>query len=120
VVAQVLTGEPPAIPIHHDLMKLWLEARTRMEQALPLTTDDNKVAEGYIRQFHSVDRTSYTFRCPLDSKGRPTNSIPDQIDLERVRDTMRKLANFLDGTLDNLDAHCDARRDMEDHMEDSW
>jgi hypothetical protein len=120
VVAQVLAGEPPAIPIHHDLMKLWLEARTRMEQALPQTIADNKVAEGYIRQCHLVDRTSYAFRYPLDTKGRPTASIPDRIDLERVRHTMRKLANFLEGTLDYLDAHCDARRDMGDQMEDSW
>ncbi len=105
--AEDALGKPPAVHRTHDLDRLQRLAKDLLLEAFALQSDDRwSVTEECIRQVNAWDCKSMLFRYPVDTRGaQPKFQIPNGPDagqpayhlhLRAFRDTMEKIANFLD------------------------
>jgi hypothetical protein len=96
----------------HKLDLLWNEAKETVMQLFPDDLPEELDApESCIKQFYKIDKDSYKYRYPVDTKGRSVHSsyvLCKAISLKNLKDVMNKLSFFLDGT-------CECILDMPAH-----
>ena len=71
---QVLLEKPEKTEKTHNLETLWTAAKKIIDQVFEHETDSSdslKYAEHVINEFSKIDRRSYSFRYPIDTKGQP-------------------------------------------------
>lgn len=55
--------------VMHNLMKIWNKIKPLLKKYVNKNEiNDIKTVEGYIQQFHKFDKSSFTFRYPIDLK----------------------------------------------------
>ena len=93
----------------HKLDPLWNEAKETFIRLFPDSSPDELDApECCIKQFSEIDRESYKYRYPVDTRGRSVYSSCETVSLKELKDVMNKLSFFLDGT-------CECILDMPAH-----
>lgn len=93
----------------HKLDLLWNEAKETIIRLFPEDSQDELDApECCIKQFSEIDKESYKYRYPVDTKGRSVHSSHETISLKELKNVMNKLSFFLDGT-------CECILDMPAH-----
>jgi hypothetical protein len=123
VAAAELLAWEYEVPAHHNLLKLWESVRSALDEVFPESAEHLEAVEERIREFCDVDPGSYTFRYPVDTKGKPTlpsaraydevgpNGLPvgvppqpglRQIDVAHLKLVMQGVAAVLDGWSDGL------------------
>lgn len=81
----------------HDLLKLWQSCRRVMEYSDNGTGKDAiEAVEEIIKELHALDKSSDSFRYPANKDGT-LHPLPDGIDLDNLRDTMKRVFNFFKG-----------------------
>ena len=71
----------------HDLSKLWKRTKELIyEVKMEISSDDMIAVENQILQFYQLDRTSQTFRYPIDNKGNILKNLSHCINIENVRE----------------------------------
>jgi hypothetical protein len=84
--------------ISHDLLSAWMKTKEiLMHYASPSEKKDIAIAEDYIKQFHLLDRSSFTFRYPITKNLNHVIGEQKRIDLPNLRDRMAELTAFFDG-----------------------
>jgi hypothetical protein len=89
-------------PNGHCVWQLWEPVREYLEKWSPHDRDRAHV-DDVIRQLHEADPNGDGFRYPVSSKRRDRKTtltkVPAQVDLGKLDRSMRKTANYLDGTV---------------------
>lgn len=90
----------------HDLADLWKEFAKVLDG---YGTDDpdgtDSVVAGMVAEFAKVDPLSFSYRYPVDKKGKPIPVEREELDLAALADAMQALDGYFtgcDGYLDNL------------------
>jgi hypothetical protein len=82
----------------HDLMKLWKEAKPIIqEDASPKEQQDHDIVEDYIKQFHTLDKTSCSFRYPITRNLDQILTGEHRINLRILCQRMNELYHFFNG-----------------------
>lgn len=95
-------------PEHHDLVKLWREARPHLEKIAP-SAYEYEIVEANIRELQDVDPRGTGFRYPFDRGSRKASlpEAPDEVNLPNFHRRMEAISNFLDAAhsavMDTLD-----------------
>lgn len=96
----------PAVWNSHGLAALWMKVQEVFEAYDGLETDNaNAAVSALIAEFDQVDPGSFTYRYPVDTKGRPMDVAFEHVDLAALADVMEGLEGYFngwDGFLDNL------------------
>jgi len=73
----------------HNLSQLWKETKKLISEAdLNIPKDDIVAVENQISQFHELDKSSMTFRYPVDKQGNIFKNLSDYINIENVREIL--------------------------------
>ncbi len=95
--ARRVEGEGEGYPKHHNLGKLWDEAKRLIKNHYK---DDVPKELDYVQpcidEFNDHDPESFSFRYPTDKKGAPTLREISHINLRNLYETMGRLGDFLD------------------------
>lgn len=93
----------------HDLISLW-ETTKKLIFELDKFIDDFNIpkdeltaVENQIKQFDSLDKSSMTFRYPIDKNGNVFKNLSDYINVENVRQIMDGLYAWFYGLLCFID-----------------
>ena len=90
----------------HDLTTLWTAFVEMLDRYEPQDPDETiSHVEGTILEFAKIDPKSYSYRYPVDNKGRPIPIAYTDLHLPTLADVMDGVANFFkgcDGHLDHL------------------
>lgn len=94
---------------HHNLWELWMACKTII---LDVGSDGENGAlhavERVVKDFHELDKGSFSFRYSTDKKGMVI-SLPDvSFDLANIKDIMEGMNNFFTGVDGQLDANSSA------------
>lgn len=113
--------EPSKLPTHHRLDMLWQEVRSLSEREWNSEehTQYYDAVEDRIKEFQKVDEESYSFRYPVTKKNLSSlSNVPDVygtgkaiINLIQVKEVVHEMAMFIEGTIDMVADHEEARRD---------
>lgn len=99
--------------VQHNLMKLWDLIEPYMKnQASNDELVDILNARGYICQFDKIDRSSFTFRYPIDKDLKGVLPREKRINLLVLKEGMEELYNFFSGVEGKLDAVTQWKADM--------
>ena len=93
----------------HKLIPLWEIAKQLLEEAESLHdpgVSDEETTQAFevlLRELHSADPASFTFRYPTDKEDRPSfdvnkDPIPRLINTRDLNNTLRVMFNYLTGT----------------------
>ena len=97
----------------HRLDVLWQEVRKLLTDLWQNDTSTEIAAvENCIAEICRVDRESMGFRYPVDLNGKRLIAGLEHVDVRNLRDVIRKIANFLDGSSSALSAHLDEVRSL--------
>ena len=113
-----LLDEQQSYPRNHDILGLWLTIRNQLQQLAPAEDDEAMEAfEDLIRQVHSIDPKSLTFRYPRDREDRPTfyvggGEIPELINTRKLGYVLESIFNFLGGARDWLNDLVETQQDI--------
>ena len=121
IVLKRYFGEPFELSPSHRLDILWQKVRILSEKEWN-TAKDNEyydAIEARIKEFQQIDEKSFAFRYPVTTQNISSlNSVPDIygkgkaiINLMQVKEVVREMAGFIEGTIDMVDAHEEARRE---------
>lgn len=123
-------GEPLKLPPHHRLDILWQEVRSLMEKEWNTArhTEYYDAIEDRIKEFQQIDEQSYAFRYPVTKQNTSSlNSVPNIygkgkaiINLMQVKEVVHEMAIFIEGTIDMVADHEDARRDYLDWIQQEY
>ena len=93
----------------HDLLCLWHNFNLINKDCGAKADDEALIATGkIIRQFHDWDKGGMTFRYATSKKGVVAKFQHANIDIENLKDVMKGVANFLDGSDGWLDSIANA------------
>lgn len=82
----------------HNLMKTWnLIEKYMKESATDKELQDIKAARGYIKQFNDFDKSSFTFRYPVDKNLNGMLDGEKRINLVVLKESMEEMYNFFEG-----------------------
>lgn len=102
----------------HNLIDLWkkskpivLESATSHEEQ-----EDVAIVEDYIMQFHELDKSSYSFRYPINKNLEQISDNQRRINLPNLRQRMDELYHFFNGLDVMLSNMRDYRQDMEEYL----
>lgn len=89
----------------HNLMKLWglIEPYMKIEASNGELMDISN-AKSYIEQFDKMDRSSFTFRYPINKDLRGILPGEKRINLVNLKEGMEELYNFFSGVEGKLDS----------------
>ena len=88
----------------HDLMKIWNKIKPYLKKdATENELNDIKVVEQYIQQFHKFDKSSYTFRYPIDLNLNGVIDGETKINLFNLQARMDELYHFFNAVIDKFD-----------------
>lgn len=106
---QYLEKEHDAIN-SHSLSQLWREAKKLISEVdLNIPNDEMVAVENQISQFHKLDKSSMTFRYPVDKQGNVFKNLSDYINIENVREIVDGLHAWCFGVACVLGEYEDAR-----------
>jgi hypothetical protein len=88
----------PPPKLDHDLWQLWQACKAIFEFSGEDADGTNEVVEKVIKEFHDLDSQGFSFRYSVNKKGALIRLPDGLIDLLNVRDVMRRVAGFFDGT----------------------
>jgi hypothetical protein len=109
-----LLNQDELAPKDHSLTPLWLLLRRRIGKIQATNSEDwLDRAEVLIREFDQLDRSSFTFRYPVNKSGVPNLPFSHKVDIKHFRDVMDELEMVMDGIGGWLDANVETKRDME-------
>ena len=130
VVLQRYFGEPLKLPPQHWLDKVWQEVRSLMEREWSTAKDVEyyDAIEERIKEFQKIDKESYAFRYPVTKKNTSSlEGIPDiygkgtaMINLMQVKEVVHEMAMFIEGTIDFVADHEEARREYLDWIQQEY
>ncbi len=130
VVLRRYFGEPLNLPPHHQLDKVWKEVRSLMEREWNTARhiEYYDAIEERIKEFQKIDEGSYAFRYPVTKQNTSSlESIPDIhgkgsaiINLMQVKEVVHEMAMFIEGTIDFVADHEEARRDYLDSIQQEY
>src|SRR5207248_2363842 len=90
--------------LNHKLPGVWADCRKLIEVTYPATTvTELDVVGTIIKEFDVLDPDSFAFRYATTKSGAP--SLPAKlrrINLRHLRDTMQKMATFLDAAAEGI------------------
>ena len=94
----------PADHMHHDLWKLWGVCKNVILQVGSDGENESlRAVEQVVKDFHDLDRGSFSFRYSIDKKGMVI-SLPDvSFDLANIKDVMEGVNNLFTGADGQLD-----------------
>lgn len=91
VASQYLEKEQSAFN-SHDLIFLWNKAKKLISELnidiIDISEDDIKAVENQIKQFNELDKSSMTFRYPVDKKGDVFKNLSDYINVENIKEIL--------------------------------
>jgi hypothetical protein len=94
----------------HNVSQLWEEAKKLISQVdLDIPNDDMVAVENQISQFHSLDKSSMTFRYPVDKQGNVFKNLSDYINIENIREIVDGLHAWCFGLVCVLGEYEDAK-----------
>ena len=89
----------------HDLMEVWEKVKPLLLKTSSHTDSERvEAADGYVRQMHDFDTSSFTFRYPIRKDLARVTSQERRLNLRVVGERMRELGTFLDAAMDHLTA----------------
>jgi hypothetical protein len=101
----------------HDLIKLWKKAKNiLLENATPIERNDVSIVEDYIKQFHEIDKSSFSFRYPITKDLDQILNTQHRINLSNLLQRMNELYQFFRGANGKLSSLRDYRHDMENYF----
>lgn len=108
------------VRVTHRLDDLWRDVRRELVLFAGAGHEDELDAIGaVISEFMRHDPRGIEFRYATDTTGRPTQgSLPARINLKKLDQVMRGVANFMEGVASMLQSADDNRRDYLEHMSD--
>lgn len=95
----------------HDLSKLWIEFKKIIDHYGEDNTDSG--IEGVARvvaEFAIADQHSYSYRYPVDKKGRPVSLEIQDLELDTLKNVIEGVETFFsacDGYLDSMEEYAD-------------
>jgi hypothetical protein len=101
-LGNLLQGTPAAYEKTHQIRELWNTCRPLLEDAEADPVDVQNV-EKCIFEFASIDPSGEAFRYSEDKKGNPVFKERMQFNLAQMRDVMKRLSGFFDGSYDYMD-----------------
>ena len=105
-----------SFPKHHDIYKLWIDAKGLIVQIWPDNPEvDFTRIEGFIKQFSGYDPSSEIFRYPEDRKGNPVEINVKHINLRNLQNIMEELIGLLDGASTGISHYIDEKGSMNDY-----
>lgn len=105
---RVLQGDEGRFPAHHQLGKLWKEARGQIE-AISGALDEFKHVEASIGEFEKIDPKADGFRYPLAKNGVDASLSSEEpyVNLRLLHEAMVALANFFDAVRMDMSVRLD-------------
>jgi len=101
----------------HDLIKLWQKAKNiLLKDATPREREDINIVEDYIKQFHEIDKSSFSFRYPITKDLDQILNTQHRINLSNLLQRMNELYQFFRGANEKLSSLKDYRYDMENYF----
>jgi hypothetical protein len=114
-----------ASPGHHIVRDLWQnEVRPLLERTFPEgKKEDTDIVEKCVLELASIDASGEASRYPTKKKGGdPTWPKTEQLNLDNMRQVMKRIATFLDGSseamADLLQSQADIDADMASERSD--
>jgi hypothetical protein len=99
----------------HDLINLWEKAKPIVLEGATLQ-EDVAIVEDYIMQFHELDKSSSSFRYPINKNLEQILDSQRRINLPNLRQRMDELYHFFNGLDVMLSNIRDYRQDMEEYL----
>lgn len=99
----------------HDLIHLWKKAKPIVLEGATLQ-EDVATVEDYIMQFHELDKSSSSFRYPINKNLEQILDNQRRINLPNLRQRMDELYHFFNGLDVMLSNIRDYRQDMEEYL----
>ena len=113
--------ESSDLPGHHKLDVLWNDVRSLMEREWNSTDykDYYDAIEARIKEFHQIDKGSFSFRYPITKDNLSSlSNIPNpnrtgnpSINLLQVKEIVHEMAGFLTGAVDMIDSYQTTKQD---------
>jgi len=109
-----LQDKSAQMPKTHNLSSLWKQARVGIEEVWPDRETKNHldVVEARLKELGDIDSGSYAFRYPEDTKGDASLVGLEHINLKQVCDVVQGMSHILDGSIDGMGEHLQAKREM--------
>jgi hypothetical protein len=112
---------------NHEIPPLWKECCGVLRRTFPNDTTlehDIECIDGIISQLTTIDKSSMTFRYPVDKDGNPMlTSTIKLINLRNLSEVMRRVATFFDSASMAIDHEHQTLQDMEQearYWEQQW
>jgi hypothetical protein len=87
----------------HDLMEVWEKVKPLLLKTTSQTDSERvEAADGYLRQLHEFDTSSFTFRYPITKTLARMTTQERRLNLRVVGERMEELNTFLDAAIDHL------------------
>jgi len=99
----------------HDLINLWEKAKPIVLESATLQ-EDVAIVEDYIMQFNELDKSSSSFRYPINKNLEQILDNQQRINLPNLRQRMDELYHFFTGLDVMLSNIRDYRQDMEKYL----
>ncbi len=102
----------------HDLISLWETTKELILKLVNVIDDFNIpkneliAVENQIKQFDSLDRSSMTFRYPIDKNGNVFKNLSDYINIENVRQIMDGLFSWFYGLVCFIDEYQELKKQL--------
>lgn len=91
--------------VSHDLLKIWRKIKPLvLEETSNEEKEDIEAVEGYILQFDKFDKSSFTFRYPINKDLQGVLSKEMRINLVNLKECIDELHSFFGGCTGKLDA----------------
>ena len=110
----ILLEEGTDFPKHHDIWKLWSDAKKIAVKAFENEGDppDLKYAEHVIKEFSGIDPDSFSFRYPTTKQGDNTLDGVTHINIRRLAMHVEELFKELESLSTGISAYRDWQREM--------
>ncbi len=99
--------ENEEIPKNHDLLQSWSVCKKAIEHVWPKEEDRGNVkeVEKIIREIHTIDKKSFSFRYPVDKNNAPL--LPQglrQVSIKNLSNKYKIVIMYLNGAICGIDA----------------
>jgi hypothetical protein len=91
-----IQGDEWGFPEHHDLVKLWHEAKPHIVECGPESSPELDNVEAGLVEFQTIDPYADGFRYPVGKRlqRRSLAKAPEQVNLHLLQEAMESIANF--------------------------
>lgn len=97
----------------HDILKIWRKIKPLiLEENSNEEREDVEVVESYILQFDKFDKSSFTFRYPINKELQGVLSKEMRINLVNLKECIDELHSFFNGCTGKLDAIAEFKAEM--------